>query len=145
MDRYLRVPLSEDGKRAGELAVNIAKLFGANALLVRVHPKRLEDAQEDGTQQSREIGEPLREAEMDLEARADGLEGILGRRPQTEIRTAEGDPAVAILEAAQEGDEPTLIAVGSRGLGMIQRVRLGSVSTKVLRAATGAGLVYPRS
>ena len=49
---------SEDAKRAGELAVNIAKLFGANALLVRVHPKRLEDAQEDGTQQSREIGEP---------------------------------------------------------------------------------------
>ena len=82
---------------------------------------------------------------MDLEARADGLEGILGSRPQTEIRTAEGDPAVAKLEAAQEGDGTTLIAVGSRGLGTIQRVRLGSVSTKVLRAAMGPVLVYPRS
>ena len=87
----------------------------------------------------------MREVEMDLEARADGLEGILGRRSQTEIRTAEGDPAVAILEAAQERDEPTLIAVGSRGLGMIQRVRLGSVSTKIIRAAPGPVLVYPHS
>ena len=136
---------SEDAKKAGELAVNIGKLFGARVLLVRVHPERLEGAQEEGTPGSREVGEPLRQAEMDLEARADGLEGILGRRPQTEIRTAEGDPAVAILEAAQEGDEPTLIAVGSRGLGMIQRVRLGSVSTKIVRAAPGPVLVYPHS
>lgn len=136
---------SEDAKKAGELAVNIGKLFGARAQLVRVHPKRLEGAQADGTPESREVSEPLRQAEVDLEARADGLEGILGSRPQTEFRTSEGDPAVAILEAAQEGDEPTLIAVGSRGLGMIQRVRLGSVSTKIVRAAPGPVLVYPHS
>lgn len=136
---------SEDAKKAGELAVNIGKLFGTKALLVRVHPKRLEAAQEEGTPGSREVGEPLRQAEMDLEVRADELEDILGSRPQTGIRTAEGDPAVAILEAAQEEDDPTLIAVGSRGLGTIQRMRLGSVSTKILRAATGPVLVYPHS
>jgi nucleotide-binding universal stress UspA family protein len=136
---------SEDAKKAGELAVNIGKLFGARALLLQVHPKRLEGAQEEGTPGSRDFSDPLRQAEMDLEARADALEGILGRRPQTEIRTAEGDPAVAILEAAQEGDEPTAIRVGSRGLGMIQRVRLGSVSTKIVRAAPGPVLVYPHS
>lgn len=134
---------SEDAKKAGELAVNIGKLFGAKALLLQVHPKRLEGAQEEGTPGSQEVSELLQQAEMDLETRADGLEGILGSRPQTEIRTAAGGPAVAILEAAQEGDEPTLIAVGSRGLGMIQRVRLGSVSTKIVRAAPGPVLVYP--
>jgi nucleotide-binding universal stress UspA family protein len=136
---------SEDAKKAGELAVNIGKLFGARALLVRVHSKRLEDARENGTPESRKVSEPLRQAEMDLDARADGLEDILGSRLQTEIRTAEGDPALAILEAAQEGDDPTLIAVGSRGLGTIQRMRLGRVSTKVLRAAAGPVLVYPHS
>ena len=136
---------SEDAKKAGELSLNIGKLFGASALLVRIHPKRLEDTQEEETPGSREVGKPLRQAEMDLEVRADELEGILESRPQTEIRTAESDPAVAILEAAQEEGKPTLIAVGSRGLGMIQRMRLGSVSTKVLRAAAGPVLVYPRS
>jgi len=35
--------------------------------------------------------------------------------------------------------------VGSRGLDVTQRIRLGSVSTKVLHAAKGPVLVYPRS
>ena len=127
------------------MAASIGKLFGARVLLVRVHPKRLEGDQEDGTPGSREVSQFWRQAEMDLEARAGGLEDILGRRPQTEIRTARGDPAVAILEAAQDGDEPALITVGSRGLGIIERVRLGSVSTKIVRAAPGLVLVYPHS
>jgi nucleotide-binding universal stress UspA family protein len=41
--------------------------------------------------------------------------------------------------------EQTLIGVGSRGLGAVRRMRLGSVSTKVLHAAKGPVLVYPRS
>jgi nucleotide-binding universal stress UspA family protein len=57
---------------------------------------------------------------------------------------AAGDAAVAILEEAREGDEArTLVAVGSRGLGLARRLRLGSVSTKVLKAAEGPVLVYP--
>ncbi len=60
----------------------------------------------------------------------------MGRRPSTAIKTSD-DPALAILEVAQQKVEPTLIAVGSRGLGTIQRTRLGSVSTKVVRAAAG--------
>jgi nucleotide-binding universal stress UspA family protein len=35
--------------------------------------------------------------------------------------------------------------VGSRGLGLARRLRLGSVSTKVLRAAGGPVLVYPQA
>jgi nucleotide-binding universal stress UspA family protein len=57
---------------------------------------------------------------------------------------AAGDAAMAILEEARGGDEAaTLIAVGSRGLGLARRLRLGSVSTKVLKAAEGPMLVYP--
>ena len=55
-----------------------------------------------------------------------------------------GDPAAILLEAAEEGvAEKTLVAVGSRGLDAMQRVRFGSVSTKVLHAAKGPVLVYP--
>jgi nucleotide-binding universal stress UspA family protein len=51
-----------------------------------------------------------------------------------------------LLSAVEEDAvERTLIAVGSRGLGAVRRLRLGSVSTKVLHAAKGPVLVYPRS
>src|ERR687896_337135 len=54
-----------------------------------------------------------------------------------------GDPPEVLIEGAQEGEGPTLVAVGSRGLGLVGRLRMGSVSTKVVRAALGAVLVYP--
>jgi nucleotide-binding universal stress UspA family protein len=48
------------------------------------------------------------------------------------------------LSPRQDDEESALIAVGSRGLGLAKRLRLGSVSTKVLRAARGPVLVCPR-
>jgi nucleotide-binding universal stress UspA family protein len=41
--------------------------------------------------------------------------------------------------------EKAIIAVGSRGLGAVRRVRLGSVSTKVFHVAEVPVLVSPRS
>ena len=57
----------------------------------------------------------------------------------------EGSAVDEVLDLAEERDEgeQTLLAVGSRGLGPIQRARLGSVSTKILRAAKGPVLVSP--
>ena len=123
---------SEDARKAAELAAGIGKLFGAQVLLVRVYPDCLDD-------------EALWQAERDLEGRASKLEDILGHRPQTKIKATASGPAVAILETAQVEEGPTLIAIGSRGLGPIGRVRLGSVSTKVVRAAPGPVLVHPPS
>jgi len=75
--------------------------------------------------------------------RAEELGRLVVSQPGMEI--AAGDAAVALLDKAREGDEArALIAVGSRGLGLAKRLRLGSVSTKVLRAARGPVLVYPR-
>jgi hypothetical protein len=56
-----------------------------------------------------------------------------------------GNPAASLIEAA-EGDAPDrmLIAVGSRGLGTEQRLRVGSVPTKVLRASRGPVLIVHR-
>ena len=49
-----------------------------------------------------------------------------------------------LSEVAEEGGIPSLLVVGSRGLGAGERMLLGSVSTKVLMAASGPVLVCPR-
>jgi nucleotide-binding universal stress UspA family protein len=120
---------SEDARRAAGLAANLGKLFGTRMLLLHVEP-----------QQSQESGEAVGQAEGKLEDRARELEAILEERPQT--RVVAGDPAEVLVDAAQE-EGPTLVAVGSRGLGTLERVRLGSVSTKVIRAGLESVLVYP--
>jgi nucleotide-binding universal stress UspA family protein len=124
---------SEDAKMATHFAGNLAGLFGIEAVLVHAYPPDLEASQE-----------MLRRAGEDLERRAADLEGVLGYRPAT--RMVAGDAAVAVLEAADGADgadDSALVAVGSRGLGMVDRLRLGSTSTKVMRAARGPALVYP--
>jgi nucleotide-binding universal stress UspA family protein len=47
----------------------------------------------------------------------------------------------AILDLCEELG-PGLLVMGSRRLGVIGRARLGSVSTNVLRAATGPVLIH---
>jgi nucleotide-binding universal stress UspA family protein len=65
---------------------------------------------------------------------------VLGQDLQTKMLA--GDAANPILDAAEEGGEPSLIAVGSRGHGMLDRLALGSVSDKIMRAAAGPVLIY---
>jgi nucleotide-binding universal stress UspA family protein len=128
---------SEDAKKAGELAASLGELFGVReALLIRTYPRLVEKTSDVGAS-----GYAMRQAEKDLETRAAELEDVLGYRPQTKL--AAGEAAVAILEAAREGDGSALVAVGSRGLGTVGRTRLGSTSTKVVQAAPGPVLVYP--
>ena len=128
---------SEDAKKAAELAGSIAKLYEAEALLVHAYPRVVEESSRT------ETDEAMRQAEEQLEERANNLKDILGYEPRI-VMTADA-AEVAILKAAREGDGSTLIAVGSRGLGAVSRVRLGSVSSKVVRAAPGAALVYPHT
>src|SRR5919199_281299 len=88
----------------------------------------------------RMVNDELRGEKRAVEARAKEIEEASGIRPR--IRIAVGDPAASLIEAAEEGaPERALIAVGSRGLGAVQRLRLGSVSTKVLRASRGPVLI----
>ena len=118
---------SEDAKKAAELAANLGKLFGARMLLLHADPHL-----------SQVSGEAV---EGKLEDRTGALQDILEEQQQT--RVVAGDPPEVLIEAAQEGEGPTLVVVGSRGLGLVGRLRLGSVSTKVIRAGLGAVLVYP--
>jgi nucleotide-binding universal stress UspA family protein len=81
----------------------------------------------------------LQEARNACEKRADELEELTGLRPETEVSV--GEAARVVLEAA--GDGTTLIVMGSRGLGAVRRMALGSVSTKVLQAAEDPVLIFP--
>ncbi len=118
---------SEDARKAAELAANLGKLFGARMLLLHAVPNL-----------SQVSGEAF---EAKLEDRAGALKDILEEQPQT--RVVAGDPPEVLIGAAQDGEGPTLVVVGSRGLGLVRRSRLGSVSTKVVRAGLEAVLVYP--
>ena len=134
-----RVVIGDDGSpdalRAAELALRLARLLGAAALLVRVVPSPPQ-AQATGGD-----AEALRGAESLLAERATELAARTGGRAET--RVVAGDAAAGLLAAAEAGGEPALLAVGSRGLGLLDRLRLGSVSTKLLHTARGPVLVAP--
>src|SRR3712207_5781150 len=131
---------SEDASKAGKLAATIGELFGTTALLVRAYPRLPETDPEGRELDPRMVEDALRREQRALEGRAAEIEEASGIRPRASI--AVGDPAASLIEAAEEAaPESALIAVGSRGLDAVQRLRLGSVSTKVLRASGGPVLV----
>jgi nucleotide-binding universal stress UspA family protein len=131
---------SEDAREAGKLAASIGELFGATALLVRAYPRLPETDPEGRELDPRMVEDALRREQRALEARAADIEDASGIRPRAQI--AVGDPAASLIEAAEEAaPQRALIAVGSRGLDAVQRLRLGSVSTKVLRASRGPVLI----
>lgn len=136
---------SEGARRAEDLAVGIGKLFGIPIVLVRAHqdpPVPLQLPYDQLDLYERMVERNLADEERNLENRAEELESMLGVRPETKVSS--GNAAVILDEIAGKS-ESTLIAVGSRGLGGVRRLALGSVSTKVLRAAKGPVLIYPHS
>ena len=142
-----RVVIGDDGSEAaesaGRLAACIGALFETRALLVRTYPELPELDIEGRKFNPRLVDDEFKREWRKLEERAIRIGKVSGARPS--IRLSVGDPAACLLEAAEEEGVPekTLIAVGSRGLGTMRRLRLGSVSTKVLRAARGCVLVCP--
>ena len=131
---------SEEAKEAAELAATLGRPFGADTRLVLAGVRP--EASRQGARPRPGLptfGEALRRSEEYLEHLSGELAEELGRRPQTEV--VEGGAATVMVEAAERGEEPVLIAVGSRNLGMIKRLMLGTVSSDVLRAVSGPLLV----
>jgi nucleotide-binding universal stress UspA family protein len=133
---------SEAARAAGDLGASLCGRHGARALVLRAYP-RLPEVDDEGRRfDPRLVDDELRRAENDLQERSRELESRLGSRPKARLVVSEA--AASLLEAAEaDAPERTLLAVGSRDLGAIGRMRLGSVSTKVVHAAKGAVLVHP--
>jgi nucleotide-binding universal stress UspA family protein len=130
---------SPEAKRAGEVAASIGGLFGVPVLLVGAY---LPEGRYISSAVNREVTRDIaRRVEEFLENQASQLEDVSGVRPR--VRAVGGYPAAAIQEAAEESGEPTLAAVGRRGLGAVARFALGSVSSDVLRSVTGPVLIVP--
>lgn len=135
---------SEDAWAAARLALSLAELFGASALLVRAYPKQPEIDDESATTEDGAAAEERGRDEGALDDRIANLEKEIGI--DLEVSTSFGNPAEAVLAVAERGEaggERSLVAVGHRGLGTLGLMRLGSVSTKVLRAARGPVLIHP--
>ncbi|QYJ15461.1 hypothetical protein Rxycam_01284 [Rubrobacter xylanophilus DSM 9941] len=130
---------SEPAREAARAGMLLARLLGAEELLLRAHPGPPLPVRDRDSEAARELDEALRRDEESLWRRAEELGALLGLRPRFVL--VEKEPAAAILDAV--GEEAALVAVGSRGLGAVRRAALGSVSTKVLRAAPCPVLVCP--
>lgn len=124
---------SEPSLRALDLAGEIARKFDALLVLIYV----IRDMQlPEGIRQMAEV-EMVREtrlttlqkiAQRILEEAAERVRANGAVKIKIEIRP--GDPAGAILRYASE-EAIDLIAMGSRGLGQVEGLLLGSVSRKV--------------
>jgi nucleotide-binding universal stress UspA family protein len=136
---YKRILIAYDGsahsQRALECAQDLAKQYGAQLVLVHAfHPI------------PREWGRPfLEEAETHAIKAGEGvMQEAKSRLGSTNLQVVtemlEGPPAEAILRVA-EARECDLIVMGSRGLGELRAVLLGSVSERVLHHSTVPVLV----
>jgi len=125
---------SEEAGRAAELAAVLGRAYGARVMLLRARPPLVLIGAGAATDPG-SAEEVLRQDEADLEHRAAELEDVLGERPR--VKAVVGDPASALQQEAEEGEESTLVVVGRRGQGGVRRLLLGSVSTAVLRTTAG--------
>jgi nucleotide-binding universal stress UspA family protein len=133
---------SDEAARAGNVAASVGRLFGIRALLVRVYPPRLAFKAVRASYGEGLPGEVHKGGDEDLKDRADGLENVLGTRP--EIRTPTGAAAGTIRKLAEQDGEPPLIAMGSRGSNATtSRLALGSVSAEVMRSVAASVLIVP--
>jgi len=128
---------SESAERAVDVACEIAKLTGASLSLQRVLPEKL--ARVASPSDVRRLSDAHKFAERKLKEHAARLRPKLGYTAAVEVAT--GDPATALVDKVALDGLSTLVCVGSRGLGLLKRSTLGSVSSKVLRAAPGPVLV----
>jgi nucleotide-binding universal stress UspA family protein len=135
------VDLSEEARKASELAMSLASTLGAEVLLIMAYLNPMPVSRGTGFSALAEADRAKNRAWEALSGLSAGLENVAGVRPKT--RAILGDAAAVIQEAAEEGEESTLVVVGRRGMGGMRRFVLGSVSSDVLRSASGPVLIVP--
>ena len=116
---------SDGAKRALERAITLVgddgRITVVAAAETHVRPGITEGARLDPSEIERRRKD-LEDAKALLESR-----GV-----DAELLEAQGDPGDVILDSAKDAD---LVVVGSRGLNPVQRLLLGSVSSKVVHRA----------
>lgn len=86
--------------------------------------------------------DPAADAHVQFDRLRDAIRPFAPKGASIETRLVTGDPADALLDSmAHVGAE--LIAVGTRGAGLVGRLFLGSVASSVLHGSDGAVLAAP--
>jgi nucleotide-binding universal stress UspA family protein len=134
-----RVVVGDDGSAsAAAAAASAALLAGAVGARLTI-AQALAAAPGLPRPETAEGHEVLAAVERGLRERAARLPA--GAAEGAHVVAALDDPAALLLRLAEAVATPALIAVGSRGLRLFERLRLGSVSTKVMHAAACPVLV----
>jgi nucleotide-binding universal stress UspA family protein len=124
-------------KCAARFAATLARLYGDAVI-------ELVEAAQELSVAADHFLTPDEEEHMDSEHMlefARSLDAIAGRVVETTVVV--GDPADALNATGSERPGAKLIVVGSRDLGAVRRLLLGSVSTKLLHSGHSALLVVP--
>ena len=134
---------SEDAGRAALAAADLSKRTGSELHLVHVLPQYPQYAYPGVTPQvySHVLEETLREARDLLDEQPKRIEDGGGRVAQTHTRR--GSAADEILDLTEEL-EAGLIVVGSRGLGPVKHLILGSVSEGVVHGGASCPVLVMR-
>ena len=126
---------SDEAKRATQAATELSRETGSEVHLVYVLPTPSQltghHLYSDEVRESL-IGGAERDAETFLKEQAEQIGSDGAKVAETHLRS--GDPDKEILRAA-EALGAGLIVIGSRGLGAIPRMLIGSVSDSVVRHA----------
>ncbi|MGH2687415.1 MAG: universal stress protein [Actinomycetota bacterium] len=144
-DRPVRVLLAADGSEA---AAEASRTFRAVADPLRcavtvVSVAEVPSVSTPVPSARAALGE-AREAQLETARRvaAEAMEALVSDGFRAEGTTAVGSPAVVLL-GGREPRTNDLVVVGSRGLGPLQRLRVGSVTDTVVRRSPAA-LVGPK-
>jgi len=139
-----QVVVGDDGSAgsaaAGRLGAAIAQATGASIVLVRALPDLAHVLEQPSVLDAARTAEIRAAIDTSLSDRVTRLATVA--RVPINRRIVIDDAADSLVQAARETGAG-LVAVGRRGLGRVQRLRLGSVSIAVLHAAPGAVLVVP--
>ncbi|MCH4815714.1 MAG: universal stress protein [Saccharolobus sp.] len=119
---------SENAERALDFAIELANKFSARLFVVEVIDLTL--FYNSGILPPLEATKSLEEkAKKDVKK---AIEKAKSKGVDAEGITLEGDPAHSILEFAKD-NQIDVIIIGSRGLSKVQRIFLGSVSSKIVQ------------
>ncbi|MCR4400625.1 MAG: universal stress protein [Syntrophomonadaceae bacterium] len=137
MFKKILVPIdgSDQSAEAARIAVTLASRFGAQVQLLHVISLPAYDYPDMSQVEPAFISQALESWEA---LGRQYLEQALGECQSCDVKTsvelAWGNPAKVIVDTAREGGYD-LIVIGSRGLGNLSGLLLGSVSDRVLRTA----------
>ncbi len=122
---------SEHALKAVDLAADMAQKYGANLTVLSVYrPLRVPDSTHSLVR-ARAVAPPAAELKaMAQEVVDEALQRAATHGVQGDGLVRRGQPARTIVEAAEEVDADAIV-MGSRGLGDVGGLLLGSVSHKV--------------